>query len=702
MKRKGFYTSGGFLQRSCEIFTAENGLLSSKALCLGTCDDGTVYIGTDCGLNRIDSDGTLTSFPCPAVSNIFVSENGCVFFSCENILYVMQNGKVDEFQTFKDEITGISGEEKIYLATSEMVYVLEENGFVPFLSAEMPAHGLSCGCGRLVSFSGRSLLVLAGKRRHWRCIFPEHSSMPEFNINCVAFDKELGFIWLGTDKGAYIYDNGCGWYGHAQISALPSEEIFDIRFTDNGKAVLATEAGVAIIADGKTKYLPATRWVCEEKVNAVAVSKNCIWAATDSGVSKISESEMTLKEKADYFFDLTEKYYVRRGYVPGLGKIKNRDISTGEPRITDNDGLWTQVYIGALAYCYAVTGDQKVLEAARRSMNASIFLTQVTGIKGFTARAVRFEGDENYGHNLDMQIDGAEWHKAPDGKCEWLGETSSDEMTGHFFGFSLYYDLCADEEEKKKIRKVICDIADHIIANNYHLCDIDGLPTTWACWEPSELNGNNMWLWEKCVNSLEILTFLDVAYHMSDNEKYRKEFMRLAIKEHYLLNAAQHKKDDGRVTHIDDNLAFLCTATILRIEKDPYIRSFILMGMRNHWEYERAEGCVLWNLIYGAFTDDVCDIDTAIQALRDLPLDCIKYYMLNSKRKNLVYDTVQEKWGGEKQLLVPLAVDERAITNYDSNPYLPNAGRPDCAQTPSNYLLPYWFGRYYGLINEAE
>ena len=339
-----------------------------------------------------------------------------------------------------------------------------------------------------------------------------------------------------------------------------------------------------------------------------------------------------------------------------------------------------------------------MLEAARRSMYAMVKLTKVSGIKGFTARAIRYEGEEGYGTRVERA--GQEWHSAPDGSCEWLGETSSDEMTGHFFGFSLYYDFCANDEEKALIREVICDIVDHIIDHDYKLCDIDGLPTTWAMWNPDELNRNSMWLWEKCINSLEMLTFLDVAYHVSGDEKYRNEFLRLAVDEHYLINAAQHKKDDARITHIDDNLGFLCTATILRTEKDPTIRKYLLMGMKHHWEYERGEKSPLFNLIYGAFTDEVCDIDSAIKALRDMTMDFTGRRMINSNRRNLVYDTEQERWGEDPQLLSPLDYDEKCCYNYDTNPFRTNWGNRSSTCSPSCYLLPYWFGRYYGLIEE--
>ena len=126
------------------------------------------------------------------------------------------------------------------------------------------------------------------------------------------------------------------------------------------------------------------------------------------------------------------------------------------------------------------------------------------------------------------------------------------------------------------------------------------------------------------------------------------------------------------------------------------------MGMKHHWDYERTEHCVMWNMIYGAFTDEVCDIDETVKALRDMPIDFINRKIYNAKRKDLVFDTAQEHWGGEKQLIIPLALDEKPMFNYDSNPYIFEGGDNKTAICPSCYLLPYWFGRYYGLIDEGE
>ena len=694
--RKGFYKSNTYPQRFCEYFTADNGLLSGKATCLGAGADGTVYIGTDAGLNYTKADGSLGGFACGKISAIFTF-GGVTYFGCGNELYAVNNGEISLFQTFEDDIITMSGTDELYLITPSCLYKLEDGKFSRFFHTEFMPTDLAIRGGKITAASGTEFSIVNGKRKHWMTIFHEHSTMPEFTINCIAFDS-VGFVWLGTDKGAYIYDMTNGWYGHKELDCLPEEEIYKIRFAEDGRVVLSSAAGLIIINNGSRKYLPATRWSTEPRLNDAVAVGDAIWTATDSGVTKITEKMMTLEEKADYFFKLAEDKYIRRGYTTGIHKIQNCDINTGEVHISDNDGLWTQTYIGALCYCYAVTKNEKVLEAARRSMKAMGYLAKITGVKGFTARAVRFEGEDGYG--TVVKRDGAEWHPAPNGECEWLGETSSDEMTGHFFGFSLYYEFCATDEEKEYIKEIVCDIIDHILENNYRLCDIDGLPTTWANWAPDQLNRNSMWQWEKCINSLELLTFLSVAYQVSGEEKYRKEFMRLAVDEHYLINAAQHKKDDGHTCHIDDNLGFLCTTTILRLEKDPAIRKYLLMGMKHHWAYERPEHSMLFNVIYGAYTDEVCDLEVTVKAMREYPVDLVRRPLINSLRKDLVYDTEQERWGGGKQLKEALDMDARIAHNYDSNVFRPDEGNPTDASNPSSYLLPYWFARYNGLIEE--
>ncbi|MBR3755119.1 MAG: hypothetical protein IKK49_08525 [Clostridia bacterium] len=222
--RKGFYKSNQYPQRFCEFFTADNGLLSSKALCLGAGEDGTVYIGTDAGLNYTKADGSLGSFACGKVNAIF-SFDGVTYFACGNELYAAKNGEIALFQTFEDEIITMSGTDALYLITVGYLYKFEDGKFAKFFHTEFMPTDLAIRGEKITAACGTEFSIVNGKRKHWMTIFHEHSTMPEFKINCIAFDS-VGFVWLGTDKGAYVYDMTNGWYGHMSLTVCPKR-----RFT---------------------------------------------------------------------------------------------------------------------------------------------------------------------------------------------------------------------------------------------------------------------------------------------------------------------------------------------------------------------------------------------------------------------------------------------------------------------------------------
>ena len=81
----------------------------------------------------------------------------------------------------------------------------------------------------------------------------------------------------------------------------------------------------------------------------------------------------------------------------------------------------------------------------------------------------------------------AKWVATKDGKWWWKGDTSSDEVNSHFYAVSLYHDLVAQGEEKKRSAQHLGRIAKHIIDNGWVLRDVDGQPTRWGRWDPEYL-----------------------------------------------------------------------------------------------------------------------------------------------------------------------------------------------------------------------
>ena len=141
------------------------------------------------------------------------------------------------------------------------------------------------------------------------------------------------------------------------------------------------------------------------------------------------------------------------------------------------------MYVAAECFRYKVTGDADARDNARRGMQAILRLEAITGMPGFPARSFIKVGE-------DVQPKDGEWHDTPDKAWRWKGDTSSDEIVGHYFVYPIYYDLVADDAEKPALRAAIERITNHILDNNYQLIDVDGQRTRWGWWGPeADLGG---------------------------------------------------------------------------------------------------------------------------------------------------------------------------------------------------------------------
>ncbi|MDR3313932.1 MAG: hypothetical protein LBS96_05690 [Oscillospiraceae bacterium] len=544
------------------------------------------------------------------------------------------------------------------------------------------------GAGGLYAGTAQSgLWHMFGKRAVWHTISKSTSPLPGDSIHALQYDS-CGMLWIAGDAGVCIYDGTDFWRTPADMDTLPQSPVYSLCIAENGWRCFGGQDALLLLMDGQLHYLGAERWLPGGKVLQIAVRGNAIYAKCEAGSAKIEVQRMTLEEKAQIYQANTELYHLREGFVAPRRLAQTGDLASGHVGHTDNDGLWTGVYVAAQALRYAVTQGEAARACAANSLRAMLKLTAVTGIPGFTARAIRRPGARGYGDG------NAEWIPFADetGAGEWKCETSSDEMVGQFFGQSYYFDLCADAAEKAQIRDTLCAIVDHMLQNDYRLCDADGLPTTWGNWNPSDLNHDSKWFWERGVNAAEMLMFLRTAHHVSGDEKYLAVYDMLAQRHHYLLNAVRHKIDDGHDCHIDDKLAMFTFDTLLRYETRPSVRAYLLDGLCHHWRYERVEQTPLWNFIASAHLGRSCDVDLACAGLAQFPLDLITYPVHNSHRPDVAYDAQR------RQLTVPLPYTEAPIDRFGHERFAADGGDGCTAIYGTIFLLPYWYGRYHGLI----
>ena len=319
-----------------------------------------------------------------------------------------------------------------------------------------------------------------------------------------------------------------------------------------------------------------------------------------------------------------------------------------------------------------------------------MMLEEKTSIDGFPARAIIRKGEKV------IQSHG-EWHDTPDGLWQWKGDTSSDEIDGHIFAYSVYYDLVANAEEKEQIAQVVGRIMTYIVDNDFLLIDVDGEPTRWGVWSPRFLNGP--WSAQQGLNSLEILAHLKTAYHITGDEKFQKSYLDLIRNHHYALNTIDQKRmPPDPVNHSDDELAFISYYPLLKYETHPDLRAIYLLSLERNWQYERPEKCPLWNFIYGALTENPCDVEASIETLRSIPMDLICWSVRNSHRSDIEIDT-QAGRHDEVQSVKVLPPDERRMMRWNGNPFQLDSNRGGMEEDDGTFfLLPYWMGRYYGFI----
>ncbi|HEU4752090.1 MAG TPA: transcriptional regulator, partial [Armatimonadota bacterium] len=371
------------------------------------------------------------------------------------------------------------------------------------------------------------------------------------------------------------------------------------------------------------------------------------------------------------------------------------ELAGATQEISDNDGLWTALYTAAQCFRYAVGGSSDAKEQAQRSVRALMRLESITGVPGFPARAISSTTEPGYENRSK-----GEWHESTvEPGWMWKGDTSSDELVGHFFAYYVYHELVANQQEKEQVRATCKRIMDHLLDNNFQLVDKDGKVTTWGVWTPEKLNDDPKWAVEKGLNSLEMLSFLKVAQHIVGDPRYEAAYRDLVNTHHYALNAMQAKVTDPKeLNHSDDELEFLSWDPLLQLEKDPGLRGIYTAGIRRTWQVVRPEASPLWNFIYGASTGEACEAQEAVQSLRDMPLDLIKWPVRNSTRADLKYDRQPDRFR-ERQLLRPLPWTERPMHKWNGNPFLPDGGDGMQEEDQTVWLLPYWLGRYHRIID---
>ncbi len=526
----------------------------------------------------------------------------------------------------------------------------------------------------------------------------------------MAVGNERTYFTLATQKGGEdvlysspwsvgcISGDGNHWVVRG-IDGLPYGPVKLIRPTNEG-LWLGTDKG-AIKKDSSWHYFNGRRWLPDNRVNDILqIAPRTVWIATPDGISQIQQMEMTLEQKADTYEEIIEMRHNRRGLINHSYLKIPGDLSTSYTENEDNDGLWTACYLAAECFRYGTTKSPDAKAKAIRTFEALERLETVSGISGYPARSYALATDSV---KQSRSPHPKNWHPSPDGKWQWLDDTSSDEIVGHIFTIALFHDLVADDLQKERSVSLIERILNHIIDNDFQLIDFDGKPTRWGIWNPDSLNHSKNWMYERGLNSLQILSHLKTGLFLTGNPKFEKTYHELTEKYGYAKNAVQAKiYGPFETSHSDDILNFFPYYNLLLYAGDDPNLPLYLQSLERSWKVVRPDRMPVWNVIASALLKRDCDLHVALEELQQYPLDLVNWTMENSHRWDLQRDQLVDR-GGKVQATKPIPSLESGVSRWNTNPKQFNVGNGGkTEETGTHFLFAYWMARYYGLIAKSK
>ncbi len=536
------------------------------------------------------------------------------------------------------------------------------------------------------------------------------------NINAL---QELpdGTLGIASTGGLDFYRGEKRVRSLSVPQGMPFRQAMHLARDVAGRLWVATKNGVVRYNGDSWTLRHSRRWLLSDDARDVAISRDgTTWVATAGGVDAIRRRKMTLGDKAAYYLKMLRERHIRPpGLVGPAVLVHPGDLSESFIEDDDNDGEHTGMYLAMESMRYAVTGAPDARENAKVAFHALEVLQQATGTSYFIARSVlpvgtapRHEVDRTFTPQQiaeSQRTDPREkiiekrWVPSADGKWLWKRDASSDEVDGHMFGYALYFDLAADDEEKKRVAAQVDRIIGGIVDHGFVLQDIDGVATRWGHWNPESLIHDPTWNEESAGNAVEILEFLSVAYHMTKNPRYQ-EATRLLVEKYGYDKMAERTffVTPSEHTHIEDELLTIVYPNAVTHALTPALKQVMQTSMR-HWHTAIKDDHIpFYDFAYNRYSGDSVPLNPAVEQLRDWPLDHIEWTVDNRAREDVERDLTP----GLDDLCVKhlLPRSEMGLCMFDQEPYkmvIGNNGERE--DRPNDWLLAYWMGRYYGLIS---
>lgn len=445
--------------------------------------------------------------------------------------------------------------------------------------------------------------------------------------------------------------------------------------------------------------------------------------------------------------------------------VEDDALPTCTFRRSENNGLWTSLYVASQAYRYAATGDEEALDQVLRTLRGLRRMMDITGTPGLFTRQFRDPslpqqncpedpndyaapdenmignrwvrvGDDGCFLTWDPALDGGEgdWVTHEDhctdpqyaGYC-WQRNVSKDEYSGQFYAATLVAKLVDDPEAQELAAGILREATQHLIDHDYWITDFDGRETRFGSAHALSLDH------VPGFQALAALGWTRAGLSVTKDPAFADMYYGCLLAEYDVESCLDSRTfetgKDYRTYLTDLSLRVGCQTNydnvsmmtlvyegLMLMEPDPALRSTYREAFHRGSRGPDVNGRDLWsqgnahlNFTLAAFMGaDPESPEDALALVND------GVCSLHGFRSDLVRRGVDPGdvpvWC-ESQRHGPLAEEVRPFEERCAHVYEwwgdPNQiERCDedltAAVPPAAYLLPYWMGRYHGFISPEQ
>jgi len=403
-------------------------------------------------------------------------------------------------------------------------------------------------------------------------------------------------------------------------------------------------------------------------------------------------------------------------HSPAFGcSVEVEFVSESDPTVKayhdqGDSTIWTGNYVAAEAYRYAVTGDPQAKEFGLRGVECLLAMEEVNGKPGFISRWVGpaeppfLNGECNPEHDCHIVTEG------PYAGNFWLGNTSSDQYLGWWYGLSHAYELLLDspldEPVRERISGAMARVIDTLRGEKYLITDPDGTVSTAG----PEITGNE-------ALAFHLVTAGIVGGYYKD--LMPKVYLQQAVPYLVLTWYPITRWFQYYAFH----LGHMAMHMMLRHET---CESFLEFDRQMHRErlYALIADTQQVMFDYIAFGEQAVPADpeiltadkAALLAFPDPPKRRIQpvqgpfEYDPVVDQLDAAIDFLEALLGIDigdvsPQAKDPFPVEERCVSGFrwQTKPYEICGGSNPAFEYPGeDYLIAYWLGRYYGFIEATD